>query len=1187
MSTPNLKSVQDATESGVSFLEWFVATLKGKNWIKKLVLLDVILITFFNPTVFFYLIKYLGINSLIGLTEFPSEYTFIFWAIIVTIFIVALILVWRSKPLREIRVPDISERRAIKGLRSFSFEDAEIFAKLQREDVLTSSINAIQDNVFRVGILYGESGCGKSSFLQAGLWPMIDSSGGRYKCIYVKFSNIKPLDSIRQAIAQQTTLLLEEIKHLTLNQLFNSTCKAENKTIVFVFDQFEQFFVQYPKVDQRHAFLDALSDWFKNQTSLLVKIIFSLRSDFMDRMFELQKSMGFLLGPQDAFQLSKFTPSQATDIFEAIANSAGLKFDRKFIEEVCQSELANYKDGLISPVDIQILAWMINGYQGQNEKGFNRKVYEQLGGVEGLLENYLSETLSTLILENRKSDTVKILLALTNLESNTRAALMTTEQIDNKIGITINRRELKTSLSWLADSRIRLITAVQQQESFGYELAHEKLIPALRNLADKQLNEVSKANIVFDRRVNEWIGNNMRHRYLLSFREIRLLSRQKGQIVWGPKKEQKLDLINKSKKRIAILTSPFLFVLLLLVGYWIWTLSLDGKIFQLKKSIVSLENRTDVASLHGEIVDAFIITKELNKAYKTSEKMLFSIEKSYAIIRTAFAFEQKGNNTRAIELALEAVEVSGSWIDPFPYGTTHDDEESKIFFIGAVASQIARWGDDVKAEELFEQAILRATDLEDEFLRSDILIEIAYQAAHLSNKDKARNVIEKTLLAANASEDESVRAMAYFKALIQVTQIPNADDSANTMNVGMTFTEIAKEKELRYNGFDKIAYLIISELDDLELTTEYLEFALSVSEYIRVRDRVNTLCKISSLVAKRGDSIKASDLIEKAICTADSVRGGFDRLKAYLKIAAIAANMGQNDKSAMLVSKAITEVDSVDNYDSQKVKSYCAIAVLAAQLGDEDNAIELFNNAFLAANGYFSNLIEGYKIIIKSIMQLGDKAVISLLHKELDKLKSMKRIDAEDLIEMASVLNNNGDQEKAAYFINEAILSAEGEQKLIDKSIGFCKIGFGFAEYGDIKKSLEAYKKAFSIADSVDLITGIEAIIEIVNSAILLKNKNLALKVNEILIKEMAGYDDMFIKSMLSPKIAVIFILNGELNQALKFAYTIDHEETKLATLAFILKSYGEEKYPEWNDKIKSSILNEWSIRDESFFPNF
>lgn len=216
---------------------------------------------------------------------------------------------------------------------------------------------------------------------------MLPQHSASHQGVYVKFTDLDPFDSIRQALKEQIRFSAEAIVPTGLTALLEKAGQVRNKTLVLFFDQFEQFFVHHPRQKQRQPFIAALAQWYKNGRNVPAKILFSLRSDFYYRMDELQKTMGYSLGPQDAFELQKFTPSQATAIFQVIAEVADLNFDRSFVEEMTKQELAQRDDGLISPVDMQILAWVIHGQKTETKGGFNKTAFQKMGGIEGLLEN--------------------------------------------------------------------------------------------------------------------------------------------------------------------------------------------------------------------------------------------------------------------------------------------------------------------------------------------------------------------------------------------------------------------------------------------------------------------------------------------------------------------------------------------------------------------------------------------------------------------------------------------------------------------------------------------------------------------------------------------------------------------------------------------------------------------------------
>ncbi len=553
---PSPKDIQETVEKQESFLRWLVETWQSKNWVRALLLLEVILLIFLNPVSLSLPLQYYNLKLL-------SWYAPVWGGIIGAVFIVALVIALRTRP--RVQQTSLSERRAIKGLRPFTFSDAEIFTRLERGENLRECLVAISDRDFRFGILCGESGCGKTSFLQAGLWPNLLKHN--HRCVYVKFSDLDPLDSIRQAFVESLRVPIEITKNATFLSLLESSVQDDSSPIILLFDQFEQFFIHRKSKYQRQNFIQDLTKWYQRKPPLSIKILTCLRGDFSDRLIELQKALGYSLGPQEVFRIEKFEPKQATAVFRIIAEIEGIAFDERFVEEMATQELASHDDGLVSPVDVQILAWMIAGQMTADERAFNRRVYQKLGGVEGLLERFLKRALDAREFGARRQTTMKVLLVLTDLEQNTRAGTLTLDEVYEKTAGTISPKEIEEAIEWLSRSDVRLITPVERDGTRAYELAHERLIPALRRIAGQELSETDQANQLLERRVNEWMGNNRTSRYLFTWRELLLIRRHKPFIVWGTKRIQKEALLSRSRRRLRLRIATFSLALLALISF--------------------------------------------------------------------------------------------------------------------------------------------------------------------------------------------------------------------------------------------------------------------------------------------------------------------------------------------------------------------------------------------------------------------------------------------------------------------------------------------------------------------------------------------------------------------------------------------------------------------------------------------
>lgn len=221
---------------------------------------------------------------------------------------------------------------------------------------------------------------------------------------------------------------------------------------------------------------------------------------------------------------------------------------------------------------------MITAQNTSELRAFNRNAFQKFGGVEELLSRYLKQVLLAQTMKTRREAAVKVLLALTDLEQQVRSGVLTLEELATK-NTHVQSKEIKEAVKWLEGGDARLITPVEKDGAVGYELAHERLIRAVMEQANRELTDVSRGNQLLERRVNEWLGNNRNRRYLLPWRELWFIARNKSH--WRRKREEKQRLLALSRRRIYRFASLLIAFALMVVSFtgWLW-LTPQGQIQQ-------------------------------------------------------------------------------------------------------------------------------------------------------------------------------------------------------------------------------------------------------------------------------------------------------------------------------------------------------------------------------------------------------------------------------------------------------------------------------------------------------------------------------------------------------------------------------------------------------------------------------
>ncbi len=715
MTNPTLNGIKEKAETIETFAGWFAETWHGRQKVKVLCLTLASVFIFFNPLMVETILANvpgLGKSLLNGLSPW---YAPAFWAFVTILFITTLVIAVRQK--KPVVVPPTGRNTPVKGLRPFQFRDAELFTRLQREDALQVCLANVTDSEFRMGILSGESGAGKTSFLQAGLWPRLLEQN--YRCVYVKVTDLHPMEAIRRAIHEQLNIPFEELQQSTLLEISGMIREKKMHPLVLILDQFEQVFVHLRTQKERKPLLKIFADWYQNKNEQSTKVLLCMRDDYVAKVLDFQQPMDFSLSPVNNFLLKKMEPYQAKEIFRVIAEAEGLDFDEGFVESLTHAELLNKDDGLVSPVDVQIYAWMIRGQKGTGKAAFDRKTYQEMGGIEGLLERFLKDTLVTRETHAKQEYALKVILALIDLDRNTRVGVLNVEQLKEKI-TDVDKKEVENAVLWLAKSDVRLITFVKERE--GYELAHERIIPAVRRLAGKTLSRAEQANQLLDRRVNEWLANNRSGHYLFSFRQWRRIKRQETYLSWGRLEKQKKELLLKSRQRTAWHAGIAATVVVLLSCFAGWLNSASGTKYLIKEEVYSLCQETnDIEALTGAVI-AFHRVNDREKSEELYARLLDVTGK----INVGTIPGQYSSKPIAVALAESIVAFSdvseGALLDKALQLTRKVTNDSfRASALSHVASRFALRNDLSRAEPLFAEAIALARTLKEDTLFSRIM----------------------------------------------------------------------------------------------------------------------------------------------------------------------------------------------------------------------------------------------------------------------------------------------------------------------------------------------------------------------------------------------------------------------------------------------------------------------------------
>lgn len=902
--------------------------LRYGSWTKRLIIVGGLSFFLLNPKSAKENAKYIGVE------ELPSWYPTLFITGMSGIGVgtVAIAVATYPKP----KVKSFRSSGAIKGLQSFDLKDAHIFSKLGRTQEINKYWTSIQDEEFRFGILTGESGCGKSSLLQAGLLPQFMDDKAPYFAIYIKLRSQNVIDDIQKAL-EKTLPEPRRGKNWetidTLVGLLEQAVELSGKPVILIIDQFEQFFSRNEQTEVKKSFILDLKDWYESE--LDAKILIGIRSDWHGRLEEVREELNYTSHVGNSFLLKKFSPYQATEVLEEIATREHIKFDRKFIKEVMECQLA--KVGEISPVDVQLLALTISEQSDSELRQFTPKAFDQCGGVEGLLARFLDQALATQSNPNLKEVSKEVLLALTNLEEEVREKALSLKDLQRKMPY----RDLKIiseAVQWLSHGKMRLVTAIEGlNNEMVYELAHERLIRAIKQIAGQEISVASKANRLLDERVNKWLKNGKDKKFLLNMKELFLLWKQRNYLIWNSTERQKKELIQQSKykvyHRLGILSTP----IFALVVFWGWSNTEPGQIQWIRWQIMT----SDYIEMSDKKISTAIALDLITTPRPFSEWRYFgsSFNFKYQASKSVADFISLANDRKDPRLSEKSISATESF-----------DYYIKVESLKLTYKKLVGWSEVDKANQILKILFNSSwiNNEENKVFAIDNLLKA-------NNPEQSKKILEELLSKTDKISDEGEKYESYrllTKAYITLGEQEKAKEIINHRQ-GNPYLE-------------KVANIFKSQERSKPI---------QLIEMVKIYMMLNEVDKSNQILSEVLDIIKESR--QKAN---NDVFYLDDFLELYIKL----NDVGRIEK---LLREEVTIMESLDNFTLEK------IIRISNQLGDREKSEKILN---LMLEIYPKNNISTSNVlkILDGLSQTS--TTVKLLDKHLNNLLSKRKFESSD-----------------------------------------------------------------------------------------------------------------------------------------------------------------------------------------------
>jgi WD40 repeat protein len=387
----------------------------------------------------------------------------------------------------------------------------EIAASTRQLDV-ERLIERVGRNDCKLIVIYGQSGVGKSSLVNAGLEPALKNKAIGIKdnlpVVMRVYTNWQ--EELTKQIAENLSPNLSPCRREALNSLnsppslagkgvgglgstiFQQLAVNEERNIrtVLIFDQFEEFFFVCTEPAQRREFMEFLAECLN---VLSVKVILSLRVDYLHYLLECNKLPNMkiigsdILSNNVLYELGNFTPSDAKSIIQRLTQSANFPLEPGLIDKLVEDLAGALVE--VRPIELQIV-----GAQLQTENINTLAKYGLLGdkAKEELVKRYLEA-----VVENCGTENIQVaellLYSLTD-EKGTRPLKTRIElerNLEDVITPTALSRTLPSQLDLVLEILVKsgLVLVLPEKPDDRYQLVHDYIAAFIRQQQEPKLKE--------------------------------------------------------------------------------------------------------------------------------------------------------------------------------------------------------------------------------------------------------------------------------------------------------------------------------------------------------------------------------------------------------------------------------------------------------------------------------------------------------------------------------------------------------------------------------------------------------------------------------------------------------------------------------------------------------------------------
>ncbi len=320
--------------------------------------------------------------------------------------------------------------KAVGLTKQYRYSEA-IASEIAVSDTRKKDVDKLIERVIRPDykliVIYGQSGVGKSSLVNAGLEPALKNKSMDRKdnltVVMRTYTNWEEelAKKIAEGLNEKKGVWkrnISSIKGINTQFLLNQLRELEQQNIrtILIFDQFEEFLLVCNEPAKRAKFFEFFAECLQ---ILSLKVVLSLRIDYLHYLLECNKLSRMNIIGKDIlrkdvlYEIGNFKTEDARKIIESLAHSANFSLETDLIDQLVEDLSGTL--GEVRPIELQII-----GAHLENKNIHTLEEYLNLGRSpkETLVQGYLKEVVENCGEENHQL--AEILLYYLTDENETR-----------------------------------------------------------------------------------------------------------------------------------------------------------------------------------------------------------------------------------------------------------------------------------------------------------------------------------------------------------------------------------------------------------------------------------------------------------------------------------------------------------------------------------------------------------------------------------------------------------------------------------------------------------------------------------------------------------------------------------------------------------------------------------------------